>query len=62
MRPRFADWSLGVIMPTVAEAVLLRADGDDPRALVKTLRFLAEAHRGDLDAQQARLENAPISG
>jgi hypothetical protein len=62
LRPRFAPWSLGVITPTPAETALLAISGQAPRPLIKALRFIAEAHRRDLDGQQETLRRASISG
>ena len=62
LRPRFAPWSLGIATPSPAEAALLAAAGQDPRPLIKALRFIAEAHRLELDRQQDALRDTSISG
>ena len=62
LRQRFEAWSLGIVWPTAVQAALLADVGEEPRQLTKALRFIAEAHRLTLDAQQAVLRDASVSG
>ena len=62
LRQRFNPWSLGVAPMTAAESALLETVGEAPRQLIRALRYIAEAHRNELDDQQAGLQAASVSG